>query len=461
MIPGPAVGQRTRILWIAGLSFGLCAIAGALLVITHNLIVVGTIGAIWLVLALRILTPAVRAMAFFTLLLLLPADYIPFLGDETRGFFVLGVGILLCATTFRPNSFPAFLRESWDILLLLFFITFSSLLHRESGLLRYLLYWAGAFFVYFWLHSEKSQSSETRTSILNAIVLAGTISGAVAVLEFPRLLDATQLTRWYEPHPSQFSPLLGNRSVGLSGHPLRLGTISMLSGLVSVCQILFTSLSRRQRALRALAAVVSMAALVVSGARGSWIAFGLALAMAFAMSLRSRLSRQHVRVLALGVAMVVLSVVTGLHTLVAERLVGSAAHPRSILQRIEALDVSAEVWIGSPIVGVGRGGVPDAVYGAGLTTINLENEYLAALLSSGFLGLGALLTVVFMRLRKAWTQTVAADRAISFALMLAVAVNIGTYNMFSWSAGPSLFVGIALLVAIGSPETLKTQAKTS
>jgi O-antigen ligase len=78
---------------------------------------------------------------------------------------------------------------------------------------------------------------------------------------------------------------------------------------------------------------------------------------------------------------------------------------------------------------------------------NIENEYVGTLLSAGLVGLAALLVVLGRRVWGAWKDPSAVNRVLCLPILLAFAVNIATYNLFSWSAGALMFTGITVLLA--------------
>lgn len=427
---------------------GASIFVGLLIPLGPPIVALAVFGVACLVCGLLLLPPHLRTTVPLCLLLLVPADYVPAISGDYRGFFVLGAVALLCATAPHLRRPGLFLRRNWDLLLYPAVVLLATAVHWEAGQLRVLLYWAAAVLLLVWLHGARDKLGGG-AAILDALVLAGLASGTVAVLEFLRLIDILAFPTLYEPVPSMFTESLGARSVGLSGRPLRLGTLTMLSGLISTSYLLFGGRTRLAVPVHGVSAVVSLAALLASGARGAWAGFVLAFA---AGSLHGRVSRRMVRVSGFVLVAVLLGAVTGLNTIVSERLFGTAFSPRSIQQRIDALEVATTAWQHSPVIGNGPGGVSALVYREGLVTPNLENEYLAALLSSGLVGLLALLGLVLRRLLASWRQDNPAPWDPTFMLVLALVLNIGTYNMFSWSAGACLFFTVCALATLDRPE---------
>jgi hypothetical protein len=81
----------------------------------------------------------------------------------------------------------------------------------------------------------------------------------------------------------------------------------------------------------------------------------------------------------------------------------------------------------------------------GLIVPNLENEYIISFFASGVMGPIALLVFGIRRLWLAWSRLPSPSASRSFAAISAILLNLATYNLFSWSAGPALVLAVAWL----------------
>jgi len=150
----------------------------------------------------------------------------------------------------------------------------------------------------------------------------------------------------------------------------------------------------------------------------------------------------------LAVAIAGLLLASGLGFVVQERLVGNASTPVSIGQRIVALQSIFASLPALPFFGVGPGGAAEFLLRAGAVVPNIENEYLIALVTGGPLAMLALVLVVVIVIRIVFRQAKYAHDPGSLALWVALSINLATFNIFSWSAGPPLFAAIMSLVVL-------------
>jgi len=192
--------------------------------------------------------------------------------------------------------------------------------------------------------------------------------------------------------------------------------------------------------------MVSLSGLVLSGARGSWLglAFGTA-AIAIAGHPGSR-ARRGVPALVGGIILLLGAAwATGLLTVINERLFGTATSPGSFNQRFQALLAVGEASRRLPFLGVGFGGADEITRDVGLEIPNLENEYLRFFLAAGWIGPLALALLWIRRLVVARVVLPTLQGTAAIACLVGLAVNAGTYNMLSWSVGPTIVCAVAFL----------------
>ncbi|HET9941365.1 MAG TPA: O-antigen ligase family protein, partial [Candidatus Eisenbacteria bacterium] len=185
--------------------------------------------------------------------------------------------------------------------------------------------------------------------------------------------------------------------------------------------------------------------LVLSGARGAWL--GLCLGAA-AMVLVQRDPSAMRRAVRLGAALLALAAITllsGVGGFLYERIAGSASHPASWAQRYDALLAVASWGRRIPLIGLGFGGATELTARMGMLLPNLENEYLRFLLAAGVAGPLVLLVTGVRRIRSAIRLPSGPVRTAGIGCLTALFVNMGTYNLFSWSIAPSLFMALAVV----------------
>jgi hypothetical protein len=130
--------------------------------------------------------------------------------------------------------------------------------------------------------------------------------------------------------------------------------------------------------------------------------------------------------------------ISGFGHVVFERLFGVASAPKSISLRVHVLQAIMDNWKKLPLLGVGPGRCSEFARQIGLRSGNLENEFILALLSIGVIGPLTMLLVGVRRFLAARHTTLTASRAPYMAIVAALFINLGTYNLFSWSNGPTL-----------------------
>jgi hypothetical protein len=389
----------------------------------------------------------------FVLLLSVPADHIAGLNGPAHGLFVLGVTLALGLSAGLRWGFRMPRSQDWDMHALIAVLCAATLLHAASGELRGILFWMGAGLFLWWLRIEEHGNAGIRSQVATGIVVAGALGGLIAILARVHILDAVRLLPGYQPNELEFTYQAGTRAVGLSGHPLRFGTLTMLAAIFSMAFVLDDRLSRDKRMPYAWALALSLGGLVLSGARGSWLGIGVAIVLFTFIRIREGAGRTVWRIASYGAAAAFLLWATGLWRLIDSRLFGAAAHPGSIYQRLLATEGVRYVWSQVPLFGVGFGGAAEMAMRMGLRLLNLENEYLRFFFTAGVAGPICLIVLGVRRIHAA--AVLSSQSPLHMAAVCAVPaalVNIGTYNMFSWSMGPPLLAALAFLaVPLGKP----------
>jgi O-antigen ligase len=317
----------------------------------------------------------------------------------------------------------------------------------DFGGLREVGTWiAGALFALVVAISLAEGTLDARGPML-ALVIVSAVLGLGAVLE--RLASAevvTGLIPDYQPYVRTFAVGLGDRASSWAGHPLRLGTVTML-GCLSGLHLLTHRAGSRM--LLTAATLLGAGGLLLSGARGSWLGLAVGAGMMVVGGGSRTIARRVVLAAVLVLAAYSLASLTGIDRLVVERIGGSAVDVGSLGQRADVLRIAWDVWREKPVLGHGLRALNDAIYARGLNLANYENEYLGMLFGAGVLGFAAFGVVLARTIRLGFSGLREPECAALVGLWLSAAVNIGTYNMFSWSAGPVLFLTLAVLARRG------------
>jgi len=423
----------------------IAILVGLLLLVAGGEIGLGCAGTCALILALALLPGHVRVGAPFALLLFVPFDHLLASNAERLGWPVLLLAVALCIGCMLKWRSLVISKRDWDIHLLILAKLGSGLAHFGAGQVRMVLFWLAAGAIVIWFRTEEQEIRSVRNQILLAVMCVGAAQGLLAIVEALQLIDLRALISGYEPNVNQLMGTFGIRSLALSGDPLRLGTLTMLSGLISLSRITMPGHLRLKRGIYAWALLFSIAGLVLSGARGSWLGFiAGSCVMGAALLTKARIQRVGWALLSIA-GVVILVDTTDLGARIGERLWGSSVHPMSLEQRIEAMRAVAMVWRDAPVFGVGPGGMAGAVYSVGMRVANVENEYLIALLGGGAVCLFSLCIVVVRRNVQAWRYRDAPFGFEVLAGIVALSVNVATYNLWSWSAGAGLFAALVLL----------------
>ncbi len=381
------------------------------------------------------------------LLLFVPLDSVSPFDADLRAVPQVGlvlIGTLAGVLVARSGVWKS-LKHGWDVALLAMAVGLTMLVNWSSGGVRqFSVLMAGVVF-YAWVRMVGEDPSEQRHAFMVVTAAVGGLQGFGALIE--RVAGRNlfvSLVPGYAPASKLFAYELGGRAVALAGHPLRLGTMCMIGVLASVA-LLRSAVSPLRRRLSVLALAGSTAGLLLSGARGAW----LGVVVGFVVLILSSSVRHSFRLavgLILGVVVLYLvAAQTGLLDLVQERLFGAAYRPASLAQRVNILTTAGSIWLRRPILGWGFGEYLDQVYAQGFRYSNTENEYVNALLATGLLGFVALMvttirTFVLLVLGRRMNRV--PELAAVFA---ALAVNIGTYNTFSWSSAFCLFTAVVAL----------------
>jgi hypothetical protein len=379
------------------------------------------------------------------LLLSVPADHIATLNGPVQGFMVLGLLMILAASQLLRNRGRLSLRLDLDLLLLVTVLTIPTLLNLAGGESRGLLFWFAAVFALIWLRSAQGVVEDLPEQVMTAIVLAGSLGSVLAILAYVGTVDLAGIVPGYEPSALDFDSFMGLRASGLSGHPLRFGTLTMLGSIISLAWLAESQRTERSTVLASTSLGLSSLGLALSGARGAWLGLCLGVA-AMILGQRDALARRRVVrlmvAISIGAGIIALS---GFGTFLYERLAGSAAHPASWAQRQDALVAVAGWGRRIPLFGLGFGGATELTARMGMLLPNLENEYLRFLLAAGVAGPLVLLVMGVRRIRSAIRLPSGLTRSAGIGCLTALFVNMATYNLFSWSVAPSLFVAVAVL----------------
>jgi hypothetical protein len=440
--------ESARWLWPYALMIGASLGLAVAINISPQFALLGCV-LLWFALLIFQLPPKVSITVPVLCLLLLPADHIAALSGALQGLYVLSVTAFMSVLIFFRGGAARVWHLDWDILLLVGILVVSTIVQGSVTQIRGILYWAAAIPLLYWLRAEEMRGTNLAPQLIAAILIAGSIGAAVEVLSSLGL-DVRSYIPGYEPDQLEFSRVMGLRGVGLSGHPLRFGTLTMLSSLAALGLLISGRQSSQRRKVLGAVLILSAVGLVLSGARGAWLGFGAALVVGFGVSARANLARLVARVVGYAAASTAFLWATGLWTVVTQRIAGEAAHPGSFEQRLQALKAVSEVAGRVPLLGVGLAGTSDLVLSTGMRAANVENEYLLLFLCSGVLGPVLLLVVGLRRiLSRSGSLSITARMA-----MVAMLLDLATYNLFGWSAGPCLFVMVAVLLLPTSSVTL-------
>ncbi|MGE5178757.1 MAG: O-antigen ligase family protein [Bacteroidota bacterium] len=392
-------------------------------------------------------------------LLAIPADHMAGLSGPAHGFFVFGATSALIAAAGLRLGLRAPSRADWDFHVLILVLCGATLLHAAAGELRGVLFWIGAGLFLWWLRTEERENGDVHSQAADAILAAGAFGGMLAILAHVHVLDITRLLPGYEPNELEFTYQAGTRAPGLSGHPLRFGSLTMLAAIFAMPWAFEEGLSNQRRVGYIGALGLSLGGLVLSGARGSWLGMAVAVLVFALIRASTGSSRTVLRIALYGAVAGLLLWATGLWRLIESRLVGAASHPGSINQRRLVTEGIRYVWSQVPPFGVGFGGAAEMAMRMGLKLLNLENEYLRFFFTAGFAGPVCLLLLGFRRIGAALrTHPSSPIRVAAVCALSAVLVNVGTYNMFSWSMGPPLLAMLAFLV-LPLPQTDRVPAE--
>ena len=422
----------------------ICGCAAALIVSSPGLSAVAVIG-VWSLAGLFLLPPDLSVAFPMFALLLIPADQLAGLNEGRQGFFALGAAALLAVTSLVRGARGLGLAKDWDLCFLAFILIGTTLAHAGYGEVRGILFWVGAVLFQFWLRHEERRGLIVARQLATGILFAGALSGVLASVEYLTGSDLGGVVPGYQPHTLNFSSTMGLRASALSGHPLRLGTLTMLSAVIGWGLLTDARLSRRHRVVLQVALVASLMGLLLSGARGAWISLALSGGVMFLSGLRKDVAGRVGRGFVIVGAVFAVAWVSGLWGIIHERLLGSASHPGSINQRLQALEGLPVFWTHLPWFGLGFGGTTDIALRSGLKVPNLENEYLRFLLTAGVLGPLALLAFGIRRFAAAFRQAPSSLRTAALGAVVGLSINAATYNVFSWSIGPGLLVAVGIL----------------
>ncbi|MBE0416993.1 MAG: O-antigen ligase family protein [Coriobacteriia bacterium] len=397
--------------------------------------------------------PAVLIAAFVALALIIPWDNLSVFPQTLRGIpvaiaFVVAAFVSLLMERVRLGR----VASDWDVALFVAALLASAAFGSGSGGLRQLGLLCLGSAVCIWARRADDDERAIRKAVLWAIAVVGAAQGGIATVQRVAPTSLFQdLLPSYEGTVHQFSLALGERATGLAGHPLRLGTVCMM-GVVASASLLTKGRKVRIPALAMLFSAGS--GLLLSGARGAWLGALVGAAVLTLLQLKHLSPRSVAMAGASSAAAAVAAYATGAVRLLRERLFGGAQHPLSFQQRSQVLEVAKDALVEKPFFGHGFESVFERMYSSGLRLPNLENEYVALVLSSGVVGLAAFLVVAVRSVSSA-ARSLARDGDALTLLSLAAAllINIGTYNTFSWTGGViATFAILGLMGRSDGPE---------
>ena len=343
----------------------------------------------------------------------------------------------------RNGAARRFVAEQWDAVLFLAMLCAAVLLSGDFGGLREVLTWLAGLSLLLVVGIGLGEGELTTDGLLLTLLSVGAVLGLGAISE--RVLGASEtwaVIPGYHPVIRGFSLELGNRASSWAGHPLRLGTASSL-GVLSGWALLLRPRDG-YRPLTILLVVGSGAGLVLSGARGSWLALALGAVALMLLGGAVGRTRRVLTALLLVAAGYFALTLAGLDSIIFQRIRGGAVDPTSLGQRAQVLGVAFELWLAHPWFGYGFRGISDAIYSQGLGLANYENEYVGVLLTAGIAGLASLLLLLGRTLVAGVRRPRSLEMAAAVSLFIATGVNCATYNLFGWSTGPAL-----LLMTVG------------
>lgn len=427
----PLVGVVTGVL--AGALVATTGESSASVILAGLLLLVGVVG-------------EVRTLLHVTLgvLLVVPFDYLGQLSGSTLGVPVFLITLLILGSAVVLN-WPDMVwdRVSWALFALVFVIALSGFFSRDlTGAARAGGLWFAGLVTYTAILTARRKYDELPWTLLLTVALT---SAAVSILVLvntvggPALWDAIP---GYEP-TTRILDGTWNRPYATLGHPLRLGTLTVLGslaalGLVRVRRHLITAL---------FTLAVCMPVMVLTAARGAWLAFAVGALAALAMS--TRLSwRSKIGVLAACVALVTMvAVYAGGASLILDRLTGRFSDPTSFGQRSAVVAAVPSLAASRPVFGHGFSTYTNAMLATGLASPNIENEYAGFLVKGGLAVLAAFITLVALVLLRMYRLRESPSVMALAPLFLALLVSMATYNLFDWTAMPVVFCAIIAAAA--------------
>ncbi|HZS13042.1 MAG TPA: O-antigen ligase family protein [Candidatus Dormibacteraeota bacterium] len=229
------------------------------------------------------------------------------------------------------------------------------------------------------------------------------------------------------------------RAYGLTDHP------NILGGLLAAGLLLLIGLGSRRRAARVplLATVaVGLAALLVTFSRGAWLGMlvGLGVLAAMLLATRDRARLRQLAIVCAAGAVVAAPFVVPYRTALAARTnpAASATETRSIDERAALALATAQIVTRHPLLGVGAGGLPEAMRladpGFRYTDQPSSIVLLDAVAETGIAGGAAYAVllvapwVALLRHRRRWTAELAATSAALAALTV-----VGLFDYYTWT----------------------------
>jgi hypothetical protein len=451
------IGTQWVAFWAALLLGSL--VLGAM-VARNATLAVAAAGALILLMAGVALPPRLLLPGALLVGLLVPVDNLTYLvGQGRAGVLIAITGSWLLVDVVRSRG-QLRLRDgspSWSVWMWFAAVLLVAAAQRDAGTARVLSVWILAGLTYWWTKARIATTPDVKESIYSVAIFAGVFQSVSGFVQAAVGTPALQSLPGYVPIVRQFGVDIGQRLTGFAGHPLRLGTITMIAALLVVDRLLEGGRGPWERALLGLALLGTTFVCIMSGARGAWL--GLAagvIVLVVASALRGHLARRPAAVLTVGASFLLAWLAFG--NLIWTRLFGSTLAADSLRQRLDVFEVSRTALQHPSLLGRGFTGFLDDIYASGLISANVENEYIVTYLGGGLV-LGVALLV--LAADAVWTavRSLKTEAGVGAAAMVvALVINIGTYNAFSWTIGPALLL---LFLAILQGDLLSADSPRS
>jgi len=194
---------------------------------------------------------------------------------------------------------------------------------------------------------------------------------------------------------------------GTLGHPNAFAMWLELLLPLSIA-LVFSNIKMAFRSLCLLVFALGSVALVLTFSRGSWLGFGLSIAIVFILSLRKRMFEAKSVVLGLLTLLFLSSVILYYSSSIGSRILES--EPEAAWARVPMMQVALSIIKANPVIGVGLNNYTVVMQAYDTTKeriafvfpLPVHNIYLLAAAEMGLIGLFSLLWLLFAILRQAW-----------------------------------------------------------